>query len=299
MPKKPERPQLDPKELARYQRHLTLPDIGKDGQRRLKDARVLIIGLGGLGSPAALYLAAAGVGTLGLAEFDKVEMTNLQRQILYDTQQSGHPKLDAAQDRLNALNPDVTLKCHPEGINASNARKLCEPYDLILDGSDNFPTRYLVNDAAWFTHKPLVYGSIFQFEGQVTFFDFTTNEARTERSPCYRCLFPKMPTPGTIPNCAEAGVLGALCGIVGSLQAMEAIKYFTGAGELLCGRLLAVEALAPRFRILNVKHDPNCTLCGTHPNIHSIEPETYIWKGCVPKTTNEGVLDTEESALPI
>ena len=297
MPLNPECLQLSPEEMARYSRHITLPHIGKEGQRRLKMARVVIIGLGGLGSPAALYLAAAGVGKLGLAEWDTVEATNLQRQILYDNGQLGLPKLDAAAARLRALNPHCVVQRHPEGFNVENAHELCDLYDLIVDGSDNFPTRYLVNDAAWLSRKPLVYGSLSQFEGQIAFFDFTTRRAGNSRAlntPCLRCLFPKIPAPGTVPNCAEAGVFGALCGTIGSLQAMEVIKYVTGAGEVLRSRLLAVEALEPRFRILNVKQDPQCSLCGANPRIQEITAVNYAWKGCRQVSSRPNDVSNEE-----
>lgn len=277
-------PTLSTEETIRYSRQMVLPELGLVGQRRLKGARVLIVGLGGLGSPAALYLTAAGVGTIGLAEFDKVEHHNLQRQILHDTEWIHRSKLDSAITRLKALNPHCTLHRHPEGILVDNALELFAQYDLILDGSDNFPTRYLVNDTAYFARRPLVYGSIFQFEGQISFFNPTV-EPKTDASPCYRCLFPKMPEPDSVPNCEQAGVLGALCGTVGSLQAMEAIKYLSGVGTPLQGRLLVVETLSMNFRILKIKQDPHCPICGDVPSITNLQLENYQWS-CHPDTAD-------------
>jgi adenylyltransferase/sulfurtransferase len=230
--------------------------------------------MGGLGSPAALYLAAAGVGTLGLADFDTVEGHNLQRQILHDTPGIGRPKLDSAIDKLRALNPGVTLVPHPDGIAPDHAEALLADYDLVVDGSDNFATRYLVNDACVLTGTPLIYGSIFQFEGQVSFFHPAGD------APCYRCLFPRPPEPGTVPNCEEAGVFGALCGVVGSLQAMEAIKAITGVGQRLAGRLLAIDALTMSFRTLSLKRDPACPCCGATPEIRALDPERYRAIAC-------------------
>lgn len=266
---------LSSAELARYSRHILLPEIGVDGQAKLAGAKVLVIGAGGLGSPVALYLAAAGVGTIGLAEFDRVEEHNLQRQILHDTRSVGEPKAQSARARLAALNPHVKLVLHETGVDSSNAEAMFRSYDLIVDGTDNFPTRYLNNDAAFFAKKPLVYGSIFQFEGQVSVFDPAGG------APCYRCLFPEPPPPGSVPNCGEAGVLGALCGVIGSLQAMEAIKVLLGIGEPLRGRLVVFDALALEFRTLKLRKDPACPLCGEHPKIHSIDPALYE-QGCAP-----------------
>ncbi len=257
-------PELSPAELSRYSRHVLLDEIGVDGQRRLAGARVLVVGAGGLGSPAALYLAAAGIGTLGLADLDRVEEHNLQRQILHDTSAVGRPKVESAERRLAALNPHVRLQLHREGVTAANALALFSAYDLVVDGSDNFPTRYLANDAAYLARRPLIHGSIFKFEGQVTVFD----PARD--GPCYRCLFPDPPPPGSVPACGEAGVLGALCGVIGSLQALEAIKYLLGIGEPLRGRLLVVDALTLQIRTLNLRPDPACPLCGPHPRIREI-----------------------------
>jgi len=268
---------LSPEQISRYSRHVRLPQVGLEGQEKLAAAKVLIIGLGGLGSPASLYLAAAGVGTLGLAEFDDVEPHNLQRQILHGDADAGRSKLDSGLASLRAINPHVHLIPHPTGINADNAVELISQYDIVVDGSDNFPTRYLVNDAACLAGRPLVYGSIFQFEGQVSLFEPGAG------GPCYRCLFPQMPEPGTVPNCEEAGVFGALCGVVGSYQAMEAVKRILGIGESLLGRLLVIDALAQRHRTLKLKPDPQCPLCGDQPTITEIRAENYDWSCAAPE----------------
>jgi molybdopterin/thiamine biosynthesis adenylyltransferase/rhodanese-related sulfurtransferase len=231
--------------MDRYARQITLPEIGAAGQEKLRRASVLIVGAGGLGSPAALYLAAAGVGTLGLVDFDRVDVTNLHRQILYGTSSIGRPKLEAARERLEDLNPDVHIVTHDARLTSENALDIIRDYDLVLDGTDNFATRYLVNDACVLLGKPNVYGSIFRFDGQVSV--FATNDG-----PCYRCLYPEPPPPGTVPSCAEGGVLGVLPGIVGSLQANEAMKLITGAGEPLAGRLLLFDALRATFRVMRV-----------------------------------------------
>ncbi len=279
---------MEPEELARYSRQIILPEIGREGQQRIRDARVLMIGMGGLGSPVSLYLAAAGVGTLGLAEFDVVEEHNLQRQIIHDHDRIGTPKLESAMDRLRALTPDIELIPHPEGVTVDNAVELFSRYDVIIDGTDNFPTRYLNNDAAKLAKKPLVYGSIFQFEGQVSVF------APHLGGPCYRCLFPKMPEPGTVPNCEQAGVFGALCGVVGSYQAMEALKLITGAGDTLMGRLLVIDALRMRHRTITLKRDRQCPLCGENPTIHSLKATNYEW-ACTPdaEMETEPPMDTD------
>ncbi len=255
---------FNPSELARYGRQIVLPEIGLEGQQKLRAASVLIVGAGGLGSPAALYLAAAGVGRLGLVEFDAVEASNLHRQILYGTRDIGRPKLVVARERLADLNPHVEIVTHPGRLDASNARELIRAYDLVLDGTDNFATRYLVNDAATLERRPNVYGSIFRFEGQVSVFDAT-------RGPCYRCLFPEPPPDGAVPNCAEGGVLGVLPGIVGSLQATEAIKLIVGCGEPLLGRLLLIDALEMRFRELVLRRVTDCALCGETPTIQEVQ----------------------------
>ena len=266
---------LTSEETARYSRHIILPEIGLEGQERLKGASVLVIGAGGLGSPVALYLAAAGVGTIGLADFDKVEAHNLQRQILHGTSDVGSPKTASGRKRLADINPNIVVREHTEGVRPENAVALFSGYDLIVDGSDNFPTRYLNTDAAFLARRPLVYGSIFKFEGQVTLFDPHGG------TPCYRCLFPEPPPPGSVPNCGEAGVLGALCGVIGSLQAMEAIKRLSGVEGGLGGRLLVVDALGMQFRALNLRKDPECPLCSARGTIRAIDPERYA-DGCAP-----------------
>jgi adenylyltransferase/sulfurtransferase len=250
-------------ELQRYSRHLTLPEVGVDGQRRLKAARVLCVGAGGLGSPAALYLAAAGVGTLGLVDFDTVDVTNLQRQILYSTADVGRPKLEAAAERLTGLNPDLNVVSHETRLTSANALDLFRQYDVIVDGADNFPTRYLVNDACVLTGKPNAYGSIYRFEGQASVF-------ATPDGPCYRCLYPEPPPPGLVPSCAEGGVLGVLPGIVGTIQATEAIKLVLGIGQTLAGRLLLFDALTMEFRTVKTRRDPACPVCGTRPTVTAL-----------------------------
>lgn len=248
-------PSLSRDELLRYSRHLLLAEVGVEGQQRLKNARVLLIGAGGLGSPAALYLAAAGVGTLGIVEFDRVDASNLQRQVLHGTKDLSRPKLESAQARLRDLNPHVVVEPFPERLSSANAMDVLRGFDVVVDGSDNFPTRYLVNDACVLLGKPLVYGSIFRFDGQVSVFD-------AERGPCYRCLYSEPPPPGLVPSCAEGGVLGVLPGVIGSLQALEAIKLVLGIGDPLIGRLLLFDALRLRFRELQLRKDPDCPLCG-------------------------------------
>jgi adenylyltransferase/sulfurtransferase len=249
---------LSTEQLRRYARHLALPEVGVAGQEKLAAGSVLIVGMGGLGSPAALYLAAAGVGRLGLVDFDVVDRSNLQRQILYSETDVGRGKLEAAAERLRTSNPGVELDLHDTRVDRSNVSGLVAGYDLVVDGTDNFPTRYLVHDACYFGGRPYVYGSIFRFEGQVSVF------ARG-RGPCYRCLFPEPPPPGSVPSCAEAGVLGVLPGIIGSIQANEALKLLLGAGEPLLGRLLLFDALGMRFRELALRRDAGCPLCGDAP----------------------------------
>jgi molybdopterin/thiamine biosynthesis adenylyltransferase/rhodanese-related sulfurtransferase len=255
-----ELPQLTNDEIKRYSRHLIMPEVGMDGQRRLKAGSVLCIGAGGLGSPAAMYLAAAGVGTIGIVDFDVVDFSNLQRQIIHGTADVGRSKLASAKDRLNDINPHVTVNTYEELLSSENALRLFEPYDVILDGTDNFPTRYLVNDACVLLGKPNTYGSIFRFEGQASVF-------ATKGGPCYRCLYPEPPPPGLVPSCAEGGVLGVLPGIIGVIQATEAIKLIAGIGEPLVGRFLIYDALRMRFRELKLKKDPDCPVCGTHPTV--------------------------------
>jgi molybdopterin/thiamine biosynthesis adenylyltransferase/rhodanese-related sulfurtransferase len=254
---------LSHEEILRYSRHLLLPEVGMAGQRRLKGARVLLVGAGGLGSPAALYLAAAGVGTLGVVEFDRVDLTNLQRQVLHGTAGVGRPKLDSLRDRLRDLNPGVTVEGFAERLTSANAIEILRGFDVVVDGSDNFPTRYLVNDATVLLGLPLVYGAIFRFDGQVSVFD-------ARRGPCYRCLYSEPPPPGLVPSCAEGGVLGVLPGIIGSLQALEALKLVLGSGDPLVGRLLLFDALRLKFRELALRKDPGCPVCGTRPTIHEL-----------------------------
>jgi MoaD family protein len=253
-------PQLSADEVRRYSRHLILPEVGMDGQRALKAAKVLCIGAGGLGSPAAMYLAAAGVGTIGIVDFDVVDTSNLQRQLLHGTPDVGRPKLASAKDRLTALNPNVHVETYETALSSENALELFEPYDVILDGTDNFPTRYLVNDACVLLGKPNAYGSIFRFEGQASVF-------ATENGPCYRCLYPEPPPPGLVPSCAEGGVLGVLPGIIGTIQATETIKLILGKGEPLIGRFLIYDALRMRFRELKLRKDSDCPVCGSHPTV--------------------------------
>jgi molybdopterin/thiamine biosynthesis adenylyltransferase/rhodanese-related sulfurtransferase len=254
---------LDVEELQRYSRHLIMPEVTSEGQSRLKAARVLCIGAGGLGSPTALYLAAAGVGTIGIVDFDDVDLSNLQRQILHGTKDIGRSKLESARDRLHDINPQVEIELHKCRFSSENAPHLVSLYDVIVDGSDNFPTRYLSNDVGVFSHKPNVYGSVFRFEGQTTVF------APHLGGPCYRCLFPEPPPPESVPNCAQAGVLGVLPGIIGMLQAIETLKLILGIGESLIGRLLHFDALKVKFRELNLRRDSQCPVCGENPTIFS------------------------------
>jgi adenylyltransferase/sulfurtransferase len=247
-------------EILRYSRHLIMPEVTLEGQKRLKKARVLCIGAGGLGSPLSLYLAAAGVGTLGIVDFDVVDLTNIQRQVLYSTSDVGRPKLDAAKERLHQLNPEIEIVAHSTHLSSWNVLELFSQYDIIADGTDNFPTRYLVNDACVLTGKPNVYASIFRFEGQVSIFD-------ANRGPCYRCLFPEPPPPGLVPSCAEGGVLGVLPGIIGSLQALEVLKLILGIGEPLIGRLVLFDALDFKLRELPVAKEESCAVCGKSPTI--------------------------------
>jgi molybdopterin/thiamine biosynthesis adenylyltransferase/rhodanese-related sulfurtransferase len=259
--------QMTNDERIRYSRHLIMPEVGEEGQRRLNEARVLCIGAGGLGSPIALYLAAGGVGTIGLVDFDAVDLSNLQRQILHGTKDVGRSKLESARDRLRDLNPKIDIELHETRFTSQNAVALVEPYDIVVDGCDNFPTRYLSSDVCVWARKPNIYGSVFRFEGQATVF------ARHLGGPCYRCLFPDPPEPGTIPNCAEAGVLGVLPGMIGLVQAIEAIKLILGTGQSLVGRLLHFDALKMKFRELNLRRDPQCPVCGENPSI--FEPIDY------------------------
>ena len=263
-----ELPSLSNDEIHRYSRHLILPDVGVEGQRRLKAARVLLIGAGGLGSPLALYLAAAGVGHLGLVDFDVVDVTNLQRQVLHGTKDIGRPKLDSARDRIHDVNPHVELTTYETALTSANALEILRGYDLVIDGTDNFATRYLVNDACVLLGIPNVYGSIFRFEGQASVFS-------TDDGPCYRCLYPEPPPPGLVPSCAEGGVLGVLPGLVGTIQATEAIKLICGIGEPLIGRLLLVDALGATFRTVKLRKNPKCPSCGTREITQLIDYEQF------------------------
>ncbi len=253
-------PALSRDEILRYSRHLLLPEVTLEGQRRLKAARVLVVGAGGLGSPLALYLAAAGVGRIGLVEFDSLDLTNLQRQVLYATSDVGRPKLEAARERLAGLNPEIEIVPHRVRLSSENAMDLVRSYDVVADGTDNFPTRYLVNDACVLAGKPNVHASVFRFDGQVSVFD-------AARGPCYRCLFPEPPPPGLVPSCADGGVLGVLPGIVGSLQALEVLKLILGRGAPLIGRLLLFDALGMRFTEVAIRKDPACAVCGERATI--------------------------------
>jgi len=259
----PQAPTLTNEEVLRYSRHLIMPEVGMVGQQKLKAARVLCIGAGGLGSPLALYLAAAGVGTIGLVDFDVVDSTNLQRQIIHTTDDVGRPKRDSAAEKLAAMNPFINIRKFETRLSSANALDLFREFDIVADGTDNFPTRYLVNDACVLTGRPNVYASIFRFEGQASVFAF-------EDGPCYRCLYPEPPPPGLVPSCAEGGVLGILPGLLGVIQATEVIKLILGSGEPLIGRLLLVDALSMHFRELRLRKNPDCPACGRNPTIHEL-----------------------------
>jgi molybdopterin/thiamine biosynthesis adenylyltransferase/rhodanese-related sulfurtransferase len=262
------RPALSPDELLRYDRHLILPDVGLEGQRRIKAARILLVGAGGLGSPAALYLAAAGVGTLGLVDFDVVDVSNLHRQLLHGTKDIGRSKLESARARIADVNPHVRVETHETRLTSANALGILGEYDIVIDGTDTFATRYLTNDACVLLGKPNVYGSIFRFDGQASVFC-------TEDGPCYRCLFPSPPPPGTVPSCAEGGVLGVLPGLVGTIQATEALKLVLGLGDSLAGRLLLIDTLTMRFHTVRVPRDPACPACGTHEIRELVDYEAF------------------------
>ena len=257
------RKSLTQSQIARYSRHLLMPEVGEEGQLKLLDAKVLLIGAGGLGSPTAMYLAAAGVGTIGIVDGDSVDMSNLQRQLLHTEDRVGTPKVDSAEKAIHGINSEINVVKYPFRIDSSNTLDLFAGYDIIIDGCDNFPTRYLVNDACFMLNKPNVHGSIFRFEGQVTVF-------KPNEGPCYRCLYPEPPPPGMAPSCAEAGVLGVLPGIIGVAQAIEAIKLILGIGDPLVGKLLTFDALSMTFRTLNIRRDHDCPLCGTHPTVHEL-----------------------------
>jgi adenylyltransferase/sulfurtransferase len=252
--------QLSNEEIARYSRHLIMPEVALEGQKKLKAAKVLTVGTGGLGSPLALYLAAAGVGTLGIVDFDVVDESNLQRQILHGTSDVGRPKVESARDKIKDINPNVEVVVHEEALTSENALEIFADYDVIVDGTDNFPTRYLVNDACVLLGKPNVYGSIFRFEGQASVF-------YAEEGPCYRCLYPEPPPPGLVPSCAEGGVLGILPGAIGTIQATETVKLILGIGEPLIGRLLLYDALGMSFREMKLRKDPSCPICGENPTV--------------------------------
>jgi adenylyltransferase/sulfurtransferase len=281
---------LSADESLRYARHLILPHVGPAGQARLRAARVLVVGAGGLGSPVAMYLAAAGVGTLGIVDFDRVDATNLQRQVIHGTGDVGRLKLDSARDRIAEINPHVQVEGFPQRLTSADAREVVRGFDVVVDGTDNFPTRYLLNDACVLEGKPNVYGSILRWEGQASVF-------WARQGPCYRCLFAEPPPPHLVPNCAEGGVMGVLPGIVGSIQATEALKLVLGEGETLVGRLLLFDALRMRFREMKLRRDPACPACGDHPTIHELidyerfcgvaeaEPELAMQEGGVPEIT--------------
>jgi molybdopterin/thiamine biosynthesis adenylyltransferase/rhodanese-related sulfurtransferase len=252
--------ELSNEEIARYSRHLIMPEVALDGQKKLKQARVLTIGAGGLGAPLAMYLAAAGVGTLGIVDFDVVDESNLQRQIIHGTSDIGRPKMESARDRINDINPNVHVEAYEEALSSENALEIFKDFDVIVDGTDNFPTRYLVNDACVLMGKPNVYGSIFRFEGQASVF-------WAKEGPCYRCLYPEPPPPGLVPSCAEGGVLGILPGAIGTIQATETVKLILGIGEPLVGRLLLYDALGMSFREMKLRKDPNCPVCGENPSV--------------------------------
>src|SRR6188768_2412871 len=282
-----ELPSLSPDEIKRYSRHLIMPEVGMDGQRKIKAGSVLCIGAGGLGSPAAMYLAAAGVGRIGVVDFDVVDFSNLQRQIIHGTPDVGRSKLASAKDRLVAINPHVDVQTYETALSSENALQLFEPYDVILDGTDNFPTRYLTNDACVLLGKPNAYGSIFRFEGQASVF-------ATKNGPCYRCLYPEPPPPGLVPSCAEGGVLGVLPGVIGTIQATEAIKLIIQGGEPLIGRLLLFDALQMKFRALKLQKDRECPVCGDNPTVTKlIDYEMFCGITPAVKAADSGKLATD------
>jgi molybdopterin/thiamine biosynthesis adenylyltransferase/rhodanese-related sulfurtransferase len=284
---------LSPQEIARYSRHLIMPEVAVEGQKRLKAARVLLIGAGGLGSPLGLYLTAAGIGRIGIVDFDVVDFSNLQRQVLHGTPDVGRPKLHSARDRLQAINPEVQIDLYETRLSSANAMSIFEPYDIVVDGTDNFPTRYLVNDACVLLKKPNVYGSIFRFDGQASVF-------APPQGPCYRCLYPEPPPPGEVPSCAEGGVLGILPGLIGCIQATETVKLLLGKGSPLIGRLLLYDALEMRFQEFKVRRNPICPMCGDKPSIRELidydqfcgirGEETPV----VPATNTTGNIDVDE-----
>lgn len=283
---------LSSEELARFNRHIILPQVGLEGQQALKQSKVLVIGTGGLGSPISLYLSAAGVGTIGLVDFDVVEDSNLQRQIAHSTADIGRPKIESAKDKLLGINPHLHVQLHGNGIRRDNVRDIISQYDLVVDGTDNFPTRYLVNDACVLEKKSLIYASIFQFEGQATVFNY-------KEGPCYRCLYPEPPPPGLVPSCAEGGVLGVLPGVIGVIQATEAVKIILNKGTSLSGRLLLYDAMDMKFREVKLRRDPSCPACGNHPSIGDVvEYEQFC--GLPPtETKKEEVILAENDITPM
>jgi molybdopterin/thiamine biosynthesis adenylyltransferase/rhodanese-related sulfurtransferase len=274
---------LNHDEIKRYSRHLIMPEVGMKGQEKLKDASVLIIGAGGLGCPLSLYLAAAGIGKIGLVDFDTIDFSNLQRQVIYNTDDVGKYKADVAAAKIKAMNPNMEVEVFKTAFTSANAHEISAGYDILIDGTDNFPTRYLVNDLAVISKRPNVFGSVFRFDGQVTVFD-------GEKGPCYRCLYPDPPPPGMVPNCAEGGVLGVLPGIVGVAQATEAIKIITGNGDPLIGRLLSFDALAMKFRELKIRKDPDCSVCGPNPSVTELIDYEHF--------CGVGIIDSAADALP-
>jgi sulfur-carrier protein adenylyltransferase/sulfurtransferase len=287
-------PELTLDEVRRYSRHLIIPDVGMSGQKRLKNARVLVIGAGGLGSPALLYLAAAGVGTLGIAEFDEVDESNLQRQIIHGQSDIGKSKAQSAKESIAETNPYVDVVLHEERLDNDNVMSVFEGYDLIVDGTDNFATRYMVNDAAYFLGIPYVWGSIYRFDGQASVFAPTL----VDDAPCYRCLYPEPPPPGMVPSCAEGGVLGVLCASIGAIQVNEAIKLVTGIGDPLVGQLMIYDALEMEYRKLKVRKDPNCALCGEHPTVTGlIDYDTFC--GAVSEEASEAAVGSTISVVQL
>jgi sulfur-carrier protein adenylyltransferase/sulfurtransferase len=282
--------ELSSDEILRYSRHLILPEVALEGQQRLKASRVLLIGAGGLGSPLALYLAAAGVGTIGLVDFDVVDVTNLQRQIVHGTKDVGRPKLESARDRLKDMNPHVHVEGYETKLTSDNALEIVRDYDIVIDGTDNFATRYLTNDACVILGKPNVYGSIYRFEGQSSVF-------ATEDGPCYRCLYPEPPPPGLVPSCAEGGVLGVLPGLVGTIQATEGIKLLFGIGEPLIGRLLLIDALSMQFRTMKLRKNPDCPACGTHEIRELIDYDQFCGVGGDPLENPDGIPELTPAEL--
>jgi molybdopterin/thiamine biosynthesis adenylyltransferase/rhodanese-related sulfurtransferase len=281
--------ELSVDEIRRYSRHLIIPDVGMDGQKRLKNAKVLVVGAGGLGSPALLYLAAAGVGTLGIVDFDTVDDSNLQRQIIHGVSDVGRPKAESAADSIREINPLVNVVIHNTALDVDNVKEIFSQYDLIVDGTDNFATRYMVNDAAVLLGKPYVWGSIYRFDGQASVF-------WEEHGPCYRCLYPEPPPPGMVPSCAEGGVLGVLCASIGSIQVNEAIKLITGIGEPLVGKLMVYDALEMEYRKIKVRKDPNCALCGENPTVTDLLEDYEDFCGAVSEEAEAATVDSTITA---